>query len=120
MRESLTAFDIAGKDLIVPDDVLPSVLHLIPVPSRPFFPAQMQPVLLDRKTWEPQLRKLGDSAKPVVGLLYCDQQDPSNVDCDALPQVGCAARVMGAQTEEDQLQLLVQGVKRFRNSSLAV
>ena len=28
----------------VADDVLPETLHLIPIPKRPFFPGQVQPV----------------------------------------------------------------------------
>lgn len=31
------------KALALPDDVLPETLYILPISSRPFFPAQVQP-----------------------------------------------------------------------------
>ncbi len=35
----------------VADDVLPDTLHLIPVPYRPFFPGQVQPIAINLREW---------------------------------------------------------------------
>lgn len=35
----------------VADDVLPETLHLIPIPKRPFFPGQVQPVGINPLEW---------------------------------------------------------------------
>ena len=36
-----------GTGLVIPDSVMPSTLYLLPALKRPFFPAQVQPILLD-------------------------------------------------------------------------
>ncbi len=35
----------------VADEVLPSTLHLLPVPNRPYFPGQFQPVVINPEQW---------------------------------------------------------------------
>jgi ATP-dependent Lon protease len=40
-----------GNQLMLPDQMLPDVIHLVPVSTRPFFPAQIQPVVVDTKPW---------------------------------------------------------------------
>ena len=37
----------------VADDVLPDTLYLMPVPNRPFFPGQVQPVAINPETGVP-------------------------------------------------------------------
>ncbi len=100
--------------LVIPDSVLPSVLYLLPVPKRPFFPAQIQPILLDRGLWQETLQRVGEKQNHVMGLLYCGDSDPEKLDIDAVPAVGCAVRVHHAHQEKDTAQIVVQGLKRFR------
>lgn len=100
--------------LIVPDSILPSVLNIIPIPERPFFPAQVQPMLLERSTWEPLFADLKKDEPLMLGTLYCKDQNPAEVSTLALPAVGCVVRVMRLNVTSTHFQLLVQGVKRFR------
>jgi ATP-dependent Lon protease len=104
----------SGTSLIVPDAVLPSTLYLIPVPGRPFFPAQVQPVILDMKPWGQTIELVAKSDQPVVGLLFCGDQNPESIDPDHMPLVGTAARVHRAQHDDEHAQIIVQGLKRFR------
>lgn len=103
-----------GTSLVVPDAVLPSTLYLIPVPGRPFFPAQIQPVILDMKPWAQTIEQVAKADQPVVGLLFCGDQDPQHIDIAKMPLIGTAARVHRAQHDNEQAQLIVQGLKRFR------
>ncbi|MET0378420.1 MAG: endopeptidase La [Spongiibacteraceae bacterium] len=106
--------DITGTSLVVPDAVLPSTLYLIPVPGRPFFPAQVQPVILDLKPWGQTIELVAKADQPVVGLLYCDGQNPEQIDPEQLSVIGTAARVHRAQHDDEHAQMIVQGLKRFR------
>ena len=38
-------------DLAVADDVLPDTLHILPIGTRPYFPGQVQPVVVNMATW---------------------------------------------------------------------
>lgn len=106
--------DSTGTGLVIPDAVLPGSLYLIPVPGRPFFPAQIQPIVLDLKPWGETLERITKSKQPVFGLLYCGDQDPAQIDPDRIPTIGCAVRLHRAQHDNEHAQILVQGLKRFR------
>lgn len=110
--DSRTAF--TGTDLVIPDAVLPASLYLIPVPGRPFFPAQIQPLVLDLKPWGKTLERVAKHERPVFGLLYCGDQDPAHIDLERMPSIGCAVRLQRAQHDNEHAQILVQGLKRFR------
>ena len=43
----------------VADDVLPETLYLMPIPNRPFFPGQVQPVGINPEQWESTLEAVG-------------------------------------------------------------
>ena len=43
----------------VADDVLPDTLYLMPVPNRPFFPGQAQPVAINPREWGSTLEAVG-------------------------------------------------------------
>ncbi len=104
----------AGTGLVIPDSVLPSMLYLLPVPKRPFFPAQVQPIILERALWQETLEKVGDKPNHIMGLLYCADRPQAALDPDELPSIGCAVRVHHAHQEQDTAQIVVQGLKRFR------
>ncbi len=106
--------DREGRELVVPDAVLPGALYLIPVPKRPFFPAQIQPIVLELGPWEETLTRASRGERPVLGLVYCDEQDPESVDPEQLPRIGTAVRMHQANSDGKHVQVVVQGLKRFR------
>ncbi len=103
-----------GSGLALPDQVLPDVLHLIPVMSRPFFPAQVHPVVVDADPWQRTLQAVADSGgPPLAGLVYTPQlEDLEKVD--DFPAVGCAVRLISAAADEGKIQFVCQGLQRFR------
>jgi ATP-dependent Lon protease len=68
----------ANHQLVIPSDVLPSVLYVLPLSHRPFFPSQAQSLALDREHWEETLQQVVENKEnqPVIGLLYCGEQEP--------------------------------------------
>jgi ATP-dependent Lon protease len=48
----------------VADDVLPETLYLIPIPQRPFFPGQVQPVAMNPDEWGGTLKAVARRAPP--------------------------------------------------------
>jgi ATP-dependent Lon protease len=101
----------------VADDVLPDTLYLMPVPNRPFFPGQVQPVAINPEAWGPTLEEVGKGAQGLIGLSYVEQADPATVDPRQFPEIGCVVRLhrppMVADADQSG-QFLAQGVKRFR------
>ena len=63
----------------VADDVLPDTLYLMPVPNRPFFPGQVQPVGINPREWGKTLEAVDQAGHGVIGLSYVNQVDPEGV-----------------------------------------
>ena len=71
-EESVVISDPRG--LALPDDVLPDTLFILPISSRPFFPAQVQPVMVDAEQWENTLERIAEHPQAAVGLVYADKK----------------------------------------------
>ena len=41
-----------AHDLAVADDVMPDALHIMPIATRPYFPGQVQPVVVNMAQWQ--------------------------------------------------------------------
>lgn len=99
----------------VAEDVLPDTLHLIPVPHRPFFPGQVQPVSINLEEWGSTLKALQESSTAVIGLSYVDRKDDGPVDPRQFPEIGCVVRLHRPPMMADSPgQFLAQGLRRFR------
>ena len=99
----------------VADDVLPDTLHLVPIPNRPFFPGQVQPVALNPQEWGSTLQAVAKAGHGLVGLSYVDQGDSAQVDTRQFPRIGCVVRLhRPPHMAEHPGHFLAQGVKRFR------
>ena len=101
----------------VADDVLPDSLYLIPVPQRPFFPGQVQPVAMDPDEWGGTVRAVTESANGILGLAYVDQRQSAGKAPEPrhFPKMGCAVRLHRPPVMADNPgQFLAQGMRRFR------
>ena len=98
----------------VMDDVLPDTLYLMPIPSRPFFPGQVQPVAINPQEWGSTLEALGKAGQGVIGLSYVDRAEPSAVDPRQFPDIGCVVRLHRPPVAEQRGHFLAQGIRRFR------
>ncbi|MCV2401436.1 endopeptidase La [Marinomonas sp. C2222] len=101
------------KGLALPDDVLPDTLFILPISSRPFFPAQVQPVMVDAAQWEETLERIAENPQAAVGLMYADKKGNELPSIGSFRSIGCVARVHKAEKRDDKLTFLAQGIKRF-------
>ncbi|MDP5069709.1 MAG: endopeptidase La [Congregibacter sp.] len=101
----------------VADDVLPDSLFLIPVPQRPFFPGQVQPVGMDPDEWAGTIKAVTGNGNGIVGLAYVDpaQLNGGEPEPRHFPEMGCVVRLhRPPMMAENPGQFLAQGVRRFR------
>ncbi|WP_417504509.1 endopeptidase La [Marinomonas gallaica] len=101
------------RALALPDDVLPEILYILPVSSRPFFPAQVQPVMVDAKPWEETLEYIADQPQAVVGLIYAERQAEGAPKVETFSEIGCVAKTHHAEKKDDKITFLAQGLKRI-------
>jgi ATP-dependent Lon protease len=113
--DEVVSRDAGSHAPAVADDVLPDTLYLMPVPNRPFFPGQVQPVGINPGEWRSTLDAVGEAGHGLIGLSYVDRVDPERVQPRQFPEIGCVVRLHRPPVATDQEgQFLAQGVKRFR------
>ncbi|MFC0266828.1 endopeptidase La [Kushneria aurantia] len=102
-----------AQAMVPASEYLPERLYLLPIHNRPFFPAQVQPLVLNRKRWNETLEKVGETSHHIVGLAFIGDTgaDPAPGE---FPVTGTAVRVHRSESNDEQLQFIAQGLRRFR------
>ncbi|MEY2909158.1 MAG: endopeptidase La, partial [Pseudomonadota bacterium] len=99
----------------VAEDVLPDTLVLLPLPGRPFFPGQVQPVALNTEQWAETLEAVSEQGSGLLGLAYVGDMNPADASRGDFPEMGCVVRLHRPPlSPEGVAQFIAQGVKRFR------
>ena len=70
--------DEHSKGLALPDQVMPQRMYVLPVSNRPFFPAQVQPIMVNQNPWQETLKRVGETDHRVMGICYVE--DPESED----------------------------------------
>lgn len=113
--DEISATESSGTGLILPAQNLPDKLLLLPIFERPFFPAQVQPLVIDEEPWEETFTRLSKQDHPMLGLCYAgdqDEQDKASTSDFAL--TGCVVRLHNVVRGNGKIQFIAQGMQRFR------
>ncbi|MAD46519.1 MAG: endopeptidase La [Oceanospirillaceae bacterium] len=101
--------------LALPDDILPDHLLVLPVNGRPFFPAQVQPIIISADVWGETLKRVAKTEHKLLGIAFVDDKQADDVpQLEDIPLIGCVVRVHKMQIEDGQVQFIAQGIRRFR------
>ena len=105
-----------STSLALPGQNLPDKVYIIPIHNRPFFPAQVLPVIVNEEPWAETLELVSKSEHHSLALFFMDtpQEDPRHFDTDALPEYGTLVKVHHASRENGRLQFVAQGLSRVR------
>ncbi len=102
------------KVLARPDEVLPDIIHLIPLGSGPYFPVLVQPVVVDDLPWGAAVKKAVDSPHKLVGLSYTPVKSGQTATPEEVRQIGCVARIHRTHESDGKIQFIAQGIRRFK------
>ena len=108
--------DENSKSLALPQQVMPRRMYILPVSNRPFFPAQVQPVMVNQDPWQETLKRVGETDHRILGICFVENPEAENgiPESEELETMGCAVRVHHAQNESGKVQFIAQGLQRFR------
>ncbi|MDH3871456.1 MAG: endopeptidase La [Gammaproteobacteria bacterium] len=109
-----TENETPASEIVRATDVLPGEIHLLPQSSRPFFPGQVMPLLVEREPWEVTIKAVHDSAHDIIGLLLVRPDRVEEAGVSDFYDMGTACRILRVQEDEGKLQVLVEGLQRFR------
>ncbi len=103
-----------STQLAVPVDMAPRMLHLLPLTERPFFPAQVMPIVLDQGPWLDTVKAAAASEYKMIGLVLTRHEDASNLTPDDLYGTGTLVRIHQVSVGDDKVQMICEGIRRFR------
>ena len=106
-----------SSGLVLPQVTLPRRIHLLPVSHRPYFPAQVQPLVINGNLWEETLIKVSKTDHQTLGLCYVNSiKAPEEApEADEMAEYGCLVQVHKVSKGEDEkIQFIAQGLQRFR------
>ncbi|MCG8670001.1 MAG: LON peptidase substrate-binding domain-containing protein, partial [Pseudomonadales bacterium] len=102
-------------DLILANQVLPDSLYVIPISSRPYFPAQVQPIVVDVDPWSETLKRVSKTPHQLIVLSYYDSPIMGEtVEIEKLSVMGCVAKVHNIIEESGKIQFIAQGIRRAK------
>jgi len=117
-------YELAADDVLpagestapaVAEDVLPDTLVLLPLPGRPFFPGQVQPIGLNPDQWQDTLQAVAEQGSGLLGLAFIGDISPSEATSEDFPDMGCVVRLHRPPGHQDKPgQFIAQGMRRFR------
>ena len=100
--------------MVPASEMLPERIYLLPINNRPFFPAQVQPLLINRERWEETMRRVSNTPHHTIGVAFVgDGKDGAPGEND-FPEFGTAVKVHKLKAEDQQIQFIAQGVQRFK------
>ena len=103
----------AATELARPEDVLPPVLHLLPLEKKPFFPGQVLPIILDAKRWGATLKSIRKSNANVLGVAFTDGVLPEEVKSDDFRHIGTVCKIHQMEKHDEQYHVVLAGMQRF-------
>jgi len=112
--EIVTDEDNKQESGLVQQSVKPDILYLVPITGRPHMPAQVQPLIVNKKRWEETLSKASRDSKSLLGLSYLSEVTGKYVYKEDFPKVGCVVRMMNITDVEGHIQFIAQGLERFK------
>ena len=108
------AQEASAGEIVRARDVLPGIIHILPQSSRPIFPGQVTPLLMDSEPWDATIKAVHDSPHDIIGLLLVRTERVDEATVKDFYTMGTACRIHRVMKDEGKLQVLVEGVQRFR------
>ncbi|MCP4933527.1 MAG: endopeptidase La, partial [bacterium] len=105
---------ITDRALANIDQVLPNEMHLLPVATRPFFPGQAVPLLMDPDHWMATIIAARDENDGIIGIVMSDAETSETSKAKDLRKIGTTCRIHRVQRVEGRLQVLVECLRRMR------
>ncbi|MDH7552185.1 MAG: endopeptidase La [Spirochaetota bacterium] len=105
---------VESKHLILPSEILPEIIPIIPISHRPIFPGMMVPLVLTGDTMLNTARAIAESDHKIGGVVLIQNQREGMVTSDDLYKVGVTIKVLKiAPIDENTIQVMVNALKRF-------
>ncbi|MDY6932854.1 MAG: endopeptidase La [Spirochaetota bacterium] len=103
-----------NKHLVLPSEVLPEVIPIIPVYQRPVFPGMVIPVVLNGPTLLETTRQIVSKENKIGGIVLIKNQHDGTIVSEDLYQVGVTVKILKVvPIDEGTIQMTINALHRF-------
>ncbi|PTY36880.1 endopeptidase La [Saccharospirillum sp. MSK14-1] len=106
-----------GSALVPSDEQLPDKLYLIPVQNRPYFPAQIMPIMVQADAWRETLERVSNTPHKLLCLFHLDDFEAHSIRRDQLPLTGTVVRVHQVRERDGAIHFIAEGLRRVQMRS---
>ncbi|GAB6093873.1 endopeptidase La [Desulfatiferula olefinivorans] len=100
--------------LISAQSFAPDRIYLLPMSGRPFFPAQVQPLVVSEELWDSTITRVENTDHRMLGLAFVPrrhQDEPLGID--HFSKMGCVVRLHNIKRESGKILFVAEGLRRF-------
>jgi len=102
------------SELVRSADVLPPLLHLLPLPERPLFPAQVLSIWIPEESWLDTVKAVGETPHKLLGLVLVKGESAAEAKPADFYPVGTVVRMHNPSRQEGRIQFVAEGIQRLR------
>ncbi|WP_300675224.1 endopeptidase La [Desulfoluna sp.] len=103
-----------ASSLVIPHQIMPENLVIMPVTGRPFMPFQAQPLIVSQDKWQPTIEKAINDNNGLVGFVLVRPDAGEKLGPESFYGTGCVAQIHNVMADGEKLQLMTQGIRRFK------
>lgn len=105
---------IENKGLIIPDEILPDVIPVIPLSQRPIFPGMMIPLVLTGEKMMNTVNSIIETETKIGGAVLLKEHTDTASSSDMLYNIGVTVKILKIAPIDDRtIQVMVSALKRF-------
>ncbi len=105
---------VKDAQLIIPEEIIPDVIPIIPISHRPIFPGMMIPLVLTGEKMLATINAILETESKVGGAVLLKEQTELSTTSEALYSVGVSVKVLKiAPIDERTVQVMVSAMRRF-------
>lgn len=97
-----------------PGEQLPDRLYLLPVQNRPYFPAQVMPIMVEADAWRETLERVQKTSHRLACLFYMEDFKADQIGERQVPYTGTVVRVHNVREQDGSIHFLAEGLQRGR------
>ena len=102
------------RQLVLPSEVLPDIIPILPVTQRPLFPGMVVPLILSGGMLHETIKEIASSENKIGGAVLMKEQHEDHVISEHLYQVGVTIRILKiVPMDDNNIQVMANSLKRF-------
>jgi ATP-dependent Lon protease len=106
---------VETKHLILPSEILPEIIPIIPISQRPLFPGMMIPLVLTGDSMMNVTREIYDSEQKIGGVVLISNQHEGPIISEDLYKVGVTIKILKVvPMDEKTIQIMINVLRRFK------